>query len=228
MAKVFIEDSTLTAIGNAIRTKKGTTALIDPANFADEIEGIQSSGGNDSETLKGLLNKTITSIVIPDGTKFIGSYALSYCQSLKSVTLNEGLEEIGTNAFGGCSALTSIVMPSTLKKLGSSAFNSCNSLTSVTLNNGLKEIGSSFAYCSKLTSLTIPSSVTTISGSAFSTMGGSSNKITITMAGTTPPTIATNTFSTTNLRKIRIPAAAQIEYANATNWSTLMSYFETY
>lgn len=254
MAKVFIEESTLTNVGNAIRAKKGTTAKIDPANFASEIQAIETAkiqqnkyleitengsynitpdtGYNGiakvvvdvamqetpdySETLIKILDKTITSIVIPDGTKFIGNYALGYCQSLKSVTLNEGLEEIGTSAFCAC-AITSIVMPSTLKKLGSSVFNSCNSLTSVTLNSGLKEIGSAFSYCSKLTSLTIPSSVTTISGNAFSSMGSSSNKITIIMAGTTPPTIATNTFKTTNLRKIRIPASALSAYSNATN-----------
>lgn len=45
MAKVFIEESTLTATANAIRAKKGTTALIDPAKFANEIEGIVAGGG---------------------------------------------------------------------------------------------------------------------------------------------------------------------------------------
>ena len=45
MAKVFIEDSTLTAIGNAIRNKRGTTDLIDPADFAGEIDAIETGGG---------------------------------------------------------------------------------------------------------------------------------------------------------------------------------------
>ena len=42
MAKVFIEETTLTAIGDAIRSKTGKTALIDPANMSTEIAGIEA------------------------------------------------------------------------------------------------------------------------------------------------------------------------------------------
>jgi len=42
MAKVTINESTLTDIGDAIRAKTGGSALIDPADMADEIEAIPS------------------------------------------------------------------------------------------------------------------------------------------------------------------------------------------
>ena len=42
MAKVFIEETTLTAIGDAIRSKTGKTELIDPANMSTEIEAIEA------------------------------------------------------------------------------------------------------------------------------------------------------------------------------------------
>lgn len=45
MAKVFIEETTLTAIGDAIRGKTGKTELIDPANMSTEIAGIEAGGG---------------------------------------------------------------------------------------------------------------------------------------------------------------------------------------
>lgn len=45
MPKVFIEESTLTAIGNAIREKTGKTELIDPALMSAEIEAIETGGG---------------------------------------------------------------------------------------------------------------------------------------------------------------------------------------
>lgn len=45
MAKVFIEETTLTAIGDAIRGKTGKTDLIDPANMSTEIAGIEAGGG---------------------------------------------------------------------------------------------------------------------------------------------------------------------------------------
>lgn len=49
MAKVFIEETTLTAIGDAIRGKTGKTELIDPANMSTEIAGIEAGGGGDIE-----------------------------------------------------------------------------------------------------------------------------------------------------------------------------------
>ena len=45
MSKVFIEESTLTAIGNAIRSKTGGTDLIAPLNMPTEINGISTGGG---------------------------------------------------------------------------------------------------------------------------------------------------------------------------------------
>ena len=45
MSKVFIEESTLTAIGNAIRGKTGETALIAPLDMPTEINGISTGGG---------------------------------------------------------------------------------------------------------------------------------------------------------------------------------------
>jgi hypothetical protein len=45
MAKVFIEESTLTKIGNSIRNKTGKTDLIDPAVMDIEIDSIVSGGG---------------------------------------------------------------------------------------------------------------------------------------------------------------------------------------
>ena len=49
MAKVFIEETTLTAIGDAIRGKTGKTELIDPANMGAEIEAIEAGSGGGAE-----------------------------------------------------------------------------------------------------------------------------------------------------------------------------------
>jgi hypothetical protein len=45
MAKVFIEETSLTAIGDAIRAKTGDSALMSPAAMATAIEGITTGGG---------------------------------------------------------------------------------------------------------------------------------------------------------------------------------------
>lgn len=49
MAKVFIEETTLTAIGDAIREKEGTTELVPVNDMADRITAIQSGGGGGNE-----------------------------------------------------------------------------------------------------------------------------------------------------------------------------------
>ena len=48
MANVFIEEGTLTAIGNAIRAKTGKEDKILPADMPAEIEGISSESGGDN------------------------------------------------------------------------------------------------------------------------------------------------------------------------------------
>ena len=45
MAKVFIEESTLTAIGDAIRSKTSTTAKLSPTAMPAKIESIETGGG---------------------------------------------------------------------------------------------------------------------------------------------------------------------------------------
>ena len=51
MAKVFIEESTLTNIGDAIRNKTGKSELLSPASMATEIEAIQTGGGEIGEAV---------------------------------------------------------------------------------------------------------------------------------------------------------------------------------
>jgi hypothetical protein len=45
MAKVFIEETTLTSIGDAIREKGGTSELINPLDMPNAITNLPSGGG---------------------------------------------------------------------------------------------------------------------------------------------------------------------------------------
>lgn len=47
MAKYFIQEETLTAIGNAIRSKTGGTETLTPAEMVTAIESIETGGGGD-------------------------------------------------------------------------------------------------------------------------------------------------------------------------------------
>lgn len=99
----------------------------------------------------------ISSIVIPEGVKKIGSYAFN--GELEFVVLPSSIEEIPYRAFRGAS-LKEVTIPEGVKKIGGEAFIGCKELESVTLPSSIKEIGSrAFNGCSNLKEIIIPESV---------------------------------------------------------------------
>ena len=62
MSNVLIEESTMSNIANAIRSKTGKEDLILPKDMPGEIEGIEN-GMNDA-LLNSVINKTITDRII--------------------------------------------------------------------------------------------------------------------------------------------------------------------
>ena len=68
MSKVYLEDSTLTAIGNAIRGKTGESSLLLPSEMADAIASIES-GGSDLSNIKYYVynsSKVESSYIMPN------------------------------------------------------------------------------------------------------------------------------------------------------------------
>lgn len=95
------------------------------------------------------------------------------------------------------------------------------SVTSITADDltGITSIGLyAFYDCQSLTSITVPASVTSIGDHAFQ-CGSSTNKVTITMLGSTPPAIAATTMQYDNIASIVVPAGASAAYTAAANWS---------
>jgi len=81
---------------------------------------------------------SLTSIMIPDSVKTIGSNAFHSCSALKTVTFGENsqLTSIGSWAFRYCESLTSIEIPKSVTTIGNYAFYSCNNLTDVYYGGG--------------------------------------------------------------------------------------------
>ena len=131
MAKTDNLTDFLTGVANAIRTKKGTTAKINPQNFESEIEGI-------------------------DGNKFVGLIQ----RTIKTVTADDlqGVTSIGSSAFNGCSSLINITMLlTTPPTLGSSAIPS--NVTTITVpvgcGNAYKTAKGWSAYAEKIVEATV-------------------------------------------------------------------------
>ena len=123
---------------------------------------------------------------------------LLYSKSVNSAEIQNTVTSIGEEAFYYCTSLTSVTIPNSVTSIGNHAFNECTSLTSIDIPNSVTSIGNyAFKYCSGLTSITIQA--------------------------TTPPTLGSSAFSSTNDCPIYVPAESVDTYKTATNWSSYAS-----
>ena len=158
MAKVFIEESTLSAIGDAIREKTGKTDIIPTPNMPTAIASIQSGGGAKEpyieETYDANGNLIDVNFV---GYTAIRPYAFYKCTNLALTSLPSGLTSIGANAFNKCRSLALTSLPSGITSIGINVFRDCTGLTSITFNGKPNSISSSaFNRCTNLKTINVP------------------------------------------------------------------------
>ena len=102
----------VTGVADAIREKKGTTELINPQDFENEIRTIQT----DSEPPSGkslaaqIIDRSVTDVTAGDlkGATKIGIYAFYACKSLTSITIPNSIKNIDNNSFSNCSTNTEL------------------------------------------------------------------------------------------------------------------------
>lgn len=111
-------------------------------------------------------HSNVESVIIPDGIKYIGPRAFSFCDNLTSITIPNSVIEIDSSAFQGSRNL-----PSKNNIIYADKFLvgvNDKTLTAYTIDEGTKWIGDSAFYnCYKGVDINIPDSVTNIGGSAF-------------------------------------------------------------
>lgn len=160
MANVLIEESTMSNIANAIRSKTGKSDLILPKNMASEIGKIEAGGSDD--LLNKVINRTVTNITINtdiggycffncgyinptfgDNCNIIGDYAFQNCGRLTEINTNK-VTIIKGNAFMGLGSLAKAVLPNVIE-INSGAFNNCRVLNTLIIKStticNLKTIG---------------------------------------------------------------------------------------
>ena len=150
MANVLIEESTMSNIANAIRSKTGKADLILPKDMASEIEGIEAGGSDD--LLNKVINRTVANITINtdiggycffncgyinptfgDNCNIIGDYAFQNCGMLTEINTNK-VTIIKGNAFMGLNKLAKADLPNVIE-LNSGVFANCKNIETVILRS---------------------------------------------------------------------------------------------
>lgn len=120
--------------------------------------------------------------------------------------------------------LTSIILPEGIESLYATCFAGQTQLANVTLPESLTTIENYvFSGTTSLISITIPANVTSIGTSVFPNGGLKS----VTLEGTTPPTIVAETFKNVELEHIYVPAEAVETYKTAEGWSNYADIIES-
>lgn len=95
--------------------------------MSDDIFKFDESG----TILKGIKDKSIRNVTIPDGVTSIGDEAFYSCENLISIDIPNSVKSIGDGAFENCSSLTSIDIPNSVTSIGDNTFSACTNLESV-------------------------------------------------------------------------------------------------
>lgn len=105
-----------------------------------------------------LSNTNVT--IMTDGVFFMN-------KSLTSIKLPNNLKYFWDNAFNGCTSLNNIVMPSTVVGIYNNVFLDCTSLSNVTLNEGCTTLGHHVFKNCPLAAVTFPKTLNSIDEYAF-------------------------------------------------------------
>lgn len=90
-----------------------------------------ADGGNlvvKGVTVTGVKDKNTTSVVVPEGIRYIGKAAFYKCTKLKEIKLPETLEGIESDAFAYCTSLEQLEIPKKVQYINTGAFAQCPSL----------------------------------------------------------------------------------------------------
>lgn len=244
MSKVFIEEASLIAIGDAIRAKTGgTEALTVPSGMVDAIAGIETGGSGGGVDYIELLwnanaepfeysNANITSLGIASNgsTPFSNREGFFSNSKLQKIDL-PNLETISSvGLFLYCEYLKEVNLPKLTTITGSQTFANCSRLTKICLpkfektTSGIRTLG----YCSNLQNVQLPS-CTELNTRFFA---NSSNLQAVVLAGPTVVTLAdtaekvfesTPILSGDGVFRIFVPDDLVETYKTATNWSAIAS-----
>lgn len=219
MAKTDNLTDFLTGVANAIRTKKGTTAKINPQNFETEISSITTSKPEQEKTVEPTNTQQIIS---PDDGKTLSKVIIQAVPLPESnnpmyYVLQKSLYDVKSKTLIlGCSDSNITPFDSTVVSIGNYAFYNCRGLKSISIPSNITSVGDyAFYGCTALRNVLISDKLISIGNYAFYFCDGLTN---ITILQTNPPTLGSNAIPL-NVTTITVPAGCGNAYKTADGWS---------
>ena len=185
MAKVLINEESLTNIANAIREKNGETTTYKPSDMATAIQNI--SGGGPTVTKGIIINEydrdgypiDVSVVGLTEIEDYMFSHTFYYDGALnyygygllgrcKKFSIPEDLTSIGDNSFEYCDRFPLTSLPDTIINIGNRAFQNCEELHLSKLPKNLTKINNStFSTCTELALKSLPDGITSIGTYSF-------------------------------------------------------------
>lgn len=128
----LIKKSTLTEIGDAIRSQKGTTELIDPANFGSEISAIE--GGGNLDYIIKIKNDVDTDATVEYKNGYSTDYFLSSVQQYNNYNSSFNKIAIGYASEYGLVYITTPIDLTNVKSIWFSGWLGTNSISDLTIS----------------------------------------------------------------------------------------------
>ena len=222
--KLAIKLSTLEGIGDAVRSKEGSTEPIPVNVLAKRIDALQIASGENK--LNQYFTKTLTEVTVEDlnGKTSIESYAFDNFTQLVSVAIADSVITIGDYAFRKC-PIVSLTLGNNVTSIGREAYSYCTVLPRVVIPDSVISIGNwAFDNNDSLVDLTIGRGIQSIGKGGFAKFLG--QKMIVRILATTPPSINADTFQVTKINKIIVPKGCGDAYKTATNWANYADFIE--
>lgn len=143
-------DLTVTAT-SVSENKVGEITIPFSVDFSGKTLSVTAIGDRFMEN-----NQAITSIIISDGVREIGSFAFNSCSNISDVIIPESVIVLKSNAFAKCAGIRTVVANG-VETIGDYCFEGCTSIENVSFSSLLNISSHAFSGCSKLSFAEFPS-----------------------------------------------------------------------
>lgn len=209
-------------MGDSVRT-------IDEAAFSAcyRLDSVRVSPTLQWIEANAFASAAITHIDLPDGLRYIGWGAFSYCNGLTEVMIPNTVDSIGAECFSDCHSLQRMHLSNNMTRLPDDCFIYNSALSEVDFGTSLEVIGERVFYnCTSLRDLVLPATLDTLKEGCF----WGCNIASIHFFSTTPPATVGSIFPSYGQSRaipVYIPCGTYTAYHAAPTWSSFTNLIES-